>query len=64
MTRDPRFLRARPVRPHATDGLGHRRILRDPDVIAQTCAFVGHGVTPAASELVREVDGLLAAEGV
>jgi len=39
-----------------SEGLGHRRILRDPDVIAETVAFVRRGVAPAASDLVREVD--------
>lgn len=43
----------------ATSGLGHRRILRDPRVIDDVVAFVRHGVTPPASELVREVDRLL-----
>jgi hypothetical protein len=45
---------------HATTGLGHRRILRDDDVIARAVAFVQDGVRPATSELVREVDRLLA----
>jgi predicted alpha/beta hydrolase family esterase len=39
-----------------TSGLGHRKILRDPGVIAQVAAFVGTGVRPAVSDLVREVD--------
>ncbi len=39
-----------------TEGLGHRRILRDPGVIAETVAFVRRGVAPPASDLVREVD--------
>jgi hypothetical protein len=42
-----------------TQGLGHRRILRDADVIAEAVAFVQHGVSAPASELVREVDRLL-----
>ncbi|HEU0030873.1 MAG TPA: alpha/beta fold hydrolase [Kofleriaceae bacterium] len=42
-----------------TDGLGHRRILRDPDVIARTVAFAAHAVTVPASDLVREVDRCL-----
>lgn len=50
----------RQARLHATDGLGHRRILRDPAVIAEVVEFVRHGVRPPASELVREVDRLLA----
>ncbi|MDQ3365180.1 MAG: lysophospholipase [Myxococcota bacterium] len=48
------------ARLHGTEGLGHRRILRDPSVIAQAVAFVRHGVAPPASDLVREVDRLLA----
>ena len=44
---------------HATSGLGHRRILRDPQVVAEVAAFVSHGVSAPASELVREVDRLL-----
>lgn len=47
-----------------TTGLGHRRILRDDGVIAETVAFVSHGTTPPASELVREVDRLLGASGL
>jgi pimeloyl-ACP methyl ester carboxylesterase len=43
-----------------TEGLGHRRILRDPDVIAETVAFVRRGAQPFASDLVREVDRCLA----
>jgi pimeloyl-ACP methyl ester carboxylesterase len=41
---------------HATDGLGHRRVLRDADVIKKTVAFVRHGLPVPASDLVREVD--------
>ncbi len=48
----------------ATDGLGHRRVLRDDQVIQETLAFVQHGVAPPASELVREVDRLLAQGGL
>jgi len=48
----------------ATDGLGHRRILRDRAVIAEAVAFVVHGVTPPTSELVREIDRLLDSEGL
>ena len=44
---------------HATDGLGHRRILREPAVIDEVVSFIRHGVAPPASELVREVDRLL-----
>jgi pimeloyl-ACP methyl ester carboxylesterase len=39
-----------------TDGLGHRRILRDPNVVATAVAFVREGVQPPASDLVREID--------
>jgi len=48
---------------HATTGLGHRRILRDPAVVAEAVGFIQHGVSPPASELVREVDRLLAMDG-
>jgi hypothetical protein len=44
----------------ATQGLGHRRILRDPEVIARVVAAVGDGVPLPASDLVREVDRQLA----
>jgi pimeloyl-ACP methyl ester carboxylesterase len=49
---------------HATAGLGHRRILRDDDVITRAVAFIQDGVAPATSGLVREVDRLLAKAGV
>jgi pimeloyl-ACP methyl ester carboxylesterase len=49
---------------HATDGLGHRRILRDPAVIDEVIGFIRHGVAPPASELVREVDRLLETGGL
>jgi predicted alpha/beta-fold hydrolase len=39
-----------------TLGLGHRRVLRDDDVIAHVVDFVRHGVPLPASDLVREVD--------
>jgi len=39
-----------------THELGHRRILRDPDVIAAVVAFAREGVAPPTSDLVREVD--------
>lgn len=44
-----------------TDGLGHRRILRDPAVIARTVEAVRVGVPPPPSDLVREVARLVAA---
>ncbi len=44
----------------ATEGLGHRRILRDPAVIAEVVMFIRQGVQPPASDLVREVDRCLA----
>jgi predicted alpha/beta hydrolase family esterase len=40
----------------ATDGLGHRRILRDDDTIAAAVALLSDGLQPAVSDLVREVD--------
>ncbi len=40
----------------ATEGLGHRRILRDPRVLARAVEFLRDGVAPARSDLVREVD--------
>lgn len=39
-----------------TDGLGHRKILRDPDVLAATVDFVRLGAPAPISDLVREVD--------
>jgi pimeloyl-ACP methyl ester carboxylesterase len=48
---------------HATTGLGHRRILRDDGVIAEVVSFVRDGIAVPASELVREVDRLLAQAG-
>lgn len=45
-----------------THGLGHRQILRNPQVIDEVVAFVQHGVSSPASELVREVDRLLDAQ--
>ena len=44
------------ARLEATQGLGHRRILRDPGVIATAVAAVREGVPLPASDLVREVD--------
>ncbi len=44
----------------ATDGLGHRRILRDDAVISQTVEFARHAIPAPASDLVREVDRWLA----
>lgn len=44
----------------ATNGLGHRRVLRDESVIAAVVEFVREGVTPPVSDLVREVDRQLA----
>lgn len=43
-----------------TAGLGHRRILRDASVIADVVAFIRHDAPAPTSELVREVDRLLA----
>jgi pimeloyl-ACP methyl ester carboxylesterase len=39
-----------------TEQLGHRRVLRDPDVVAAVVAHVRDGVPAARSDLVREVD--------
>lgn len=39
-----------------THELGHRRILRDPDVVAAVTAFAREGLPPPTSDLVREVD--------
>jgi hypothetical protein len=36
-----------------TTGLGHRRILRDPDVVARAVAFLGEGVATAGPDLSR-----------
>ncbi len=44
-----------------TQGLGHRRILRDPEVIEQAVEAVRVGVPLPPSDLVREVDRLVAA---
>ena len=49
---------------HATEGLGHRRVLREPAVLEEVVAFVRHGVAPPVSELVREVDRLLDTSGM
>jgi pimeloyl-ACP methyl ester carboxylesterase len=43
-----------------TDGLGHRRILRDPAVLAEIVGFVRAGIQPPVSDLVREIDRWLA----
>jgi pimeloyl-ACP methyl ester carboxylesterase len=45
-----------------TSGLGHRKILRDADVLTAAVAFVREGVTLPASDLVREVDRWLDTE--
>jgi alpha-beta hydrolase superfamily lysophospholipase len=44
------------ARMRATEGLGHRRILRDPEVIREVVEAVRDGVPLPASDLVREVD--------
>ncbi|MDB4957366.1 MAG: putative hydrolase [Myxococcales bacterium] len=43
----------------ATDGLGHRRILRDASVITAIVEFVHEGIPVPTSDLVREVDRLV-----
>ena len=40
----------------STSGVGHRRILRDPGVVARAVELVRAGVPAPASDLVREVD--------
>jgi pimeloyl-ACP methyl ester carboxylesterase len=40
----------------ATQGLGHRRILRDPAVLAASAEAMQQGLCPPRSDLVREVD--------
>ncbi len=42
-----------------TSALGHRRILRDDQVIANVVGFVREGLPLPASDLVREIDRLL-----
>jgi pimeloyl-ACP methyl ester carboxylesterase len=44
------------ARLHATQGLGHHRILRDPAVIGAAVELVRDGAPAPASDLVREVD--------
>jgi pimeloyl-ACP methyl ester carboxylesterase len=39
-----------------TSGLGHRRILRAPEVVAQVVAFLAGGVTPATEAAELEAD--------
>lgn len=41
---------------HATTGLGHRRILRDDDVLRRAVDILSEGIEPPVSDLVREVD--------
>lgn len=41
---------------HATKGLGHRRILREDDVLRRATNVLRDGVEPPVSDLVREVD--------
>jgi pimeloyl-ACP methyl ester carboxylesterase len=41
---------------HEAPGLGHRRILRDPAVVAAVVDAIGRDVAPPVSDLVREVD--------
>ena len=43
-----------------TEGLGHRRVLRDLGVVARVAQFASAGVRPPASDLIREVDRCLA----
>lgn len=46
-----------------TEGLGHRRILRDPSVVGQIVATLRDGLPLPASDLVREIDRLIGAIG-
>lgn len=41
---------------HETTGLGHRKILRDEDVLRRATNLLREGVEPPVSDLVREVD--------
>lgn len=41
---------------HETTGLGHRRILRDADVVELATNLLREGIEPPVSDLVREVD--------
>jgi len=50
------------ARLRVTEGLGHRRILRDPGVIAEVAEMVRLGAPAPVSDLIREVDRCLAAE--
>ena len=45
-----------------TEGLGHRRILRDDATIAAAVEMLAHGIQPPVSDLVREVDRQLEIE--
>ncbi len=45
-----------------TEGLGHRRILRDDASIAAALALLADGIQPPVSDLVREVDRQLDTE--
>ena len=50
------------ARLRVTEGLGHRRILRDPEVIAEVVEAIRDGATAPVSDLVREVDRCLGGE--
>lgn len=47
------------ARLELTEGLGHRRILRDDEVIERTVRFLRTGLPLPASDLVRELDRML-----
>lgn len=49
------------ARLEATEGLGHRKILRDTAIVARVVDEVADGIPLPASNLVREVDRQLAA---
>lgn len=49
------------ARLEATEGLGHRKILRDETIVARVAAAIAEDIPLPASDLVREVDRQLAA---
>ena len=58
-----RLASAWPADSVATTGLGHRRVVRDADVIRRVVAFANADVAPSPSDLAREFDRLRAARG-
>ena len=51
-----------------TSGLGHRRVLRDPDVVSRVAGFIAHGRGPAPrttpADARNELDAAYAASGL